>query len=84
MFFEAGNAGASQHLFHQPVHDFDSGQVALVDGPVKTLAGKRLLVEAAVGIAVEEAADFIFKFDARAGGWRGSRRGPGAGTSGRR
>ena len=54
--------GRAQHLFHQPVHDFDSGEVALVHGAVKTLAGKRLAVEAAVGIAVEEAADLVFKF----------------------
>ena len=55
-------------------------EVALVHGPVKTLAGKRLAVERLVGIAVEEAADLVFKFAHALGrpADAGSRRGPGA------
>ena len=52
---------AAQYLFHQPVDDLDPGQIALVDCPVCGLSGKGLLMQRAVGISVEEAADFIFK-----------------------
>ena len=53
--------GARQHLFHQAVDDFDTGQVALVNGPVRGLAGKGLVVQCAVGVAVEKTADFVFQ-----------------------
>jgi hypothetical protein len=42
-------------------HNLDAGQVALVDRPVEALAGKGLLVEAAVGVAVEEAAELVLQ-----------------------
>ena len=48
-------------LLHQPVDDLDAGQVPLVDGAVEGLPGERLLVDAAVGIAVEIAADLVFQ-----------------------
>ena len=49
-------------LFHEPVDDLDAGEVALVRGAIKSLTGKGLAVERAVGIAIEEAADLVFKF----------------------
>ena len=52
----------SEHLLHHPVDDFDAGQVALVDRTVETLARERLQVDRPVGVAVEEAPDFVFEF----------------------
>ena len=49
-------------LLHQPVDDLDAGEVALVHGAIEGLAGERLAVQRAVGIAVEEAADLVFQF----------------------
>ncbi len=53
--------GPGQHLLHQPVDDLDAGQVALVHGAVEGLAGERLLVQRAVRVAVEEAADLVLE-----------------------
>ena len=53
--------GRRRYLFHQPVDDLDPGQIALVDGPVGGLSGEGLLMQRAVGIPVEEAADLVFK-----------------------
>ena len=61
MLLEPADRRARPHLLHQPVDDLDAGEVALVDGAVEGLAGERLAVQAAVGIAVEEAADLVFK-----------------------
>ena len=40
----------------EAIHDLDAGEIALVDRAVVALAGERLLVDLAVGVAVEEAA----------------------------
>src|SRR3972149_851417 len=45
----------------EPVDDLDAGQVALVDGAVKSLSRKGLLVNGAVGIAIEEAAERVLE-----------------------
>ena len=47
-------------LLHQPIDDLDAGEIALVYGAVKALAGERLAVQRAIRIAVEEAADLVF------------------------
>ena len=52
---------AAPHLLGQPVDDLDAGEVALVDRAVEGLPGERLLVDGAVGIAVEEAADLVLQ-----------------------
>ena len=52
---------AAKHLFHQPVDDLDTRQIALMDGAVGGLAGKGLLVKRAVGVAVKETANFVFQ-----------------------
>ncbi len=58
---------AAPHLFGQAVHDLDAGEVALVHGAVEGLSGERLLVDRAVGIAVEETAELVLQLaDARA------------------
>src|SRR5881397_3281664 len=46
----------TRYMLGEPVHELEAGEVALVDGAVVALAGERLLVDAAVGMAVEEAA----------------------------
>ena len=61
MLLQAPDRGPRPHLLHQPVDDLDAGEVALVDGAVEGLAGERLAVQAAVGIAIEEAADLVFQ-----------------------
>ena len=52
---------ARPHLLGEPVHDLDAGQIALVHGAVERLPGERLLVDRAVGIAVEEAAELVLE-----------------------
>ena len=49
------------YLLHQAIDDLDAGEVALVHGTVEALAGKRLAVQRAVGIAIEEAADLVLE-----------------------
>jgi hypothetical protein len=49
------------HLLGQPAHDLDARQVALVNGAVEGLAGKRFLVHRPVRVAVEEAARPVFQ-----------------------
>ena len=64
-------AGLFQHgdvrLFQDPVaqvrHDLDAGEIAFVNRAVERLAGERLLVDRAVGVAVEQAADAVFELD---------------------
>ena len=56
VLFQSANGPARPHLLGEPVHDLDAGQVSLVDGPIVRLAGEGLLVDAAVGVPVEEAA----------------------------
>src|SRR5690606_37440871 len=58
--FEAVNT-ARPDLLHEPVDDLNAGQVALVDGAVEALARERLLVDRAVGITVEEAAELVLQ-----------------------
>jgi len=48
--------GARLRLLGEAIHDLDAGEVALVDGAVVGLAGERLLVDAALGVAVEQTA----------------------------
>ena len=50
-----------QNLLHQTADDFYPGQVALVDRAVGGLPGKRLLMDAAIGVAVKETADLVLK-----------------------
>ena len=52
---------AGPHLLDEAVHDLDAGQVALVHRAVERLSGERLLVDRAVGIAVEEAAELVLE-----------------------
>ena len=52
---------ARPHLLGQAVDDLDAGQVALVHRAVEGLAGEGLLVHAAVGVAVEEAAELVLE-----------------------
>ena len=52
---------ARPHLLGQAIDDLDAGEIALVDGAVVGLAGERLLVDGAVGVAVEEAADLVLQ-----------------------
>ena len=52
---------ARPDLLGEPVDDLDAGQVALVHRAVEGLAGERLLVDRAVGIAVEEAAELVLE-----------------------
>src|SRR6185295_6709595 len=48
-------------LFGEPVDDLDAGEIALVHRAVESLSGKGFLVHAAVGIAIEETTEFVFK-----------------------
>ena len=54
-------------LFKDPVaevrHDLDAGEIAFVDGAVEALAGERFLMDRAVGVAIEQAADAVFELD---------------------
>ena len=52
---------AAPDLLGQPVDDLDAGEIALVHGAVEGLTGERLLVNRAVRIAVEEAADLVLQ-----------------------
>ena len=51
------------YLFGQPVDDLDARQIALVDGAVEGLPGEGLLMDGAVGVAVEEAPHFILQLE---------------------
>ena len=51
----------AHHLLHQPVDDLDSRQIAFMDCAVKALPGESFLMQRAIGVAVKEAAEFIFK-----------------------
>ena len=53
---EHADIRARPHLLRQTVHDLDAREVALVDGAVVGLSRERLLVDAALGRAIEEAA----------------------------
>ena len=53
---------AAPDLLGQPVDDLDAGQIAFMHGAVEGLPGEGLLVHGAVGIAVEEAAEFGLQF----------------------
>src|SRR5690606_20100107 len=48
-------------LFGQAIDDLDAGKVALVHGAIESLAGKGFLVQGAVGIPVEEAAQLVLE-----------------------
>src|SRR6266513_1251446 len=52
---------ARPDLLGEPVDDLDACEVALVHGAVERLPGEGLLVDAAVGIAVEKAAELVFQ-----------------------
>src|SRR2546422_6805855 len=53
---EGADRGARLRLLGEAIHDLDAGEVALVDGAVVGLASERLLVDAALGVAVEQTA----------------------------
>ena len=61
MLLQRADGRAQPHLLAEPVHDLDAGQVALVNGAIVALAGKGFLVDAAVRVAVEEAAVAAFQ-----------------------
>jgi len=48
-------------LLGEAVDDLDAGEVAFVHRAVEGLAGEGLLVDRAVGVAVEEAAELVFQ-----------------------
>ena len=52
----------AQTCLGEPVDDLDAGQVALVHRAVEGLPGEGLLMDGAVGVAVEEAAELVFQF----------------------
>ncbi len=52
---------ARPDLFGKPIDDLDAGQVTLVNGAIKGLPGKRLLMNRAVGIAIEQAAELVLE-----------------------
>ena len=52
---------APPDLLGQAIDYLDAGEVAFVHGAVEGLPGERLLVHGAVGIAVEEAAEFVLQ-----------------------
>jgi hypothetical protein len=52
---------AHPRLLRQAVDDLDAGEVALVHRAVEGLAGEGLLVDRAVGVAVEEAAELVLE-----------------------
>ena len=54
--------GAREHLLHQPIDDFDAGEITLVHGSVGGLARKSLLVQGAIAVAIEEAAKLVLQF----------------------
>src|SRR5678815_135354 len=56
VLLEALDRRAPPYLLGEPIHDLDAGEVALVDGPVVGLPRERLLVDAPVRMAIEEAA----------------------------
>ena len=64
--FEAANPGG-ENLVAEPGHDFDARQIADVNRAVKTLAGERFLVNAAIRGAVKQAADAILQLPHDAG-----------------
>ena len=49
-------------LFGEAVDDLDAGEIALVHGAVERLPRERLLVDGAVRVAIEEAAEFVLEF----------------------
>ena len=61
MFFQQFN-GSRTHLLCQPVHDFDSGQVAFVHSPVEGLPGERFLMNCAIRVAIKKTAVPVFQF----------------------
>ena len=60
MLFQPVDA-ARPHLLREPVHDLDAGEITLVHGAIERLPGKCLLVDRAVGVAVEEAAELVLE-----------------------
>ena len=50
------------YLLGEAVDDLDAGEIALVHRPVEGLPGEGLLMQAAVGIAVEETAELVLQF----------------------
>ena len=52
---------ARPYLLGETVDDLDAGQVALVHGAIESLPRECLLVDGAVGVAVEEAAELVLQ-----------------------
>jgi hypothetical protein len=61
VLLERPDRGPRPHLLGQAVHDLDAREIALVNGAIVGLAGERLLMDAPVGVAVEEAAVAAFQ-----------------------
>jgi hypothetical protein len=61
-FLEEGNP-ALAHLFGKPADDLDAGQIAPVHCAIEGLTGEGLLVDGAVGVAVEKTAELRFQLD---------------------
>jgi hypothetical protein len=60
VIFQCWNATA-QHLFHQPVHDLDAGEIPPVYGAVIRLPRKGFLMDGTVRITIKEAAHARFQ-----------------------
>ena len=52
---------ARPDLLGETIDDFDAGQIPLVDRAIERLPGKRLLMNRAVGIAIEQAAKLVLE-----------------------
>src|SRR5207237_435364 len=61
VLLESPDGRARPHLLGETVHDLDAREIAFVNRAVVGLAGEGLLVDAAIGVAVEEAAVAILE-----------------------
>ena len=60
MFFQQLNR-SDTYLFRQPIHDFNSGQVALVYSAIKSLTCECFLVNGSVTVSIKEASMTVFQ-----------------------
>src|SRR5262249_47326052 len=60
MLFQTAD-GAPPHLLGQTIHDLDAGEIALVHRAIEALPGKSLLMDRAVWVAIEEAAELVLE-----------------------
>ena len=62
-FFEDRDVRLLEDPIAEVRHDLDAGEVAFVHRAIEALAGERFLVDGAVRIAIEQAADAVFELD---------------------